>query len=282
MTANYNRIIELAESELLVVLPDDDMLYPDYLAKTLPVLEQQPATGVVHTAFDLIDQDGHVLERGRRVIGGRTALGVERGREFIERGMRSSGLACWTSCLFRRAAIAAAGGFRDEDEPFGDGPLMMRIAVDWDIAWIAHSCVAVRTHEKSTSAFYAPLIGGKYEVDDTLPEMLLRQRMRFLDEARFSAGRRAEYRSIARSTYRRDTVGRLARQIGVRRGRVGTLAEIVKLGRRDVRMLFVPGMLKMFVSLVAGHFVELGRLGQLHEGLSQLKLTTHFRSRPQR
>jgi hypothetical protein len=159
---------------------------------------------------------------------------------------------------------------------------MMRIAVDWDIAWIAQSCVAVRMHEKSTTALSAPLVAGKYEVDDTLPETLLRQRLRFLNEARLSAERRAEYRSIAEYTYRREVVGRLARQIGVRQGRVGTLAELVRLARRDVKMLFVPGMVKLFVALVAGHFVEFERLDQLHEGLTQRKLIVHLRSRPER
>jgi hypothetical protein len=155
---------------------------------------------------------------------------------------------------------------------------MMRIAVDWDIAWIAQPCVAVRMHEKSTTAFHAPLVDGKYEVDDTLPETLLRQRLRFLDEARLSAGQEARYRSIAEYTYRREAVGRLARQIGVRRSRVGTLAELVRLAKRDVKMLFVPGMLKLFVALVVGHFVEFARLGQLEKRLTRM-LTGRLRVR---
>src|SRR5215510_10892507 len=55
MNPNYNRVIELATTEFLLVLPDDDLLYPDHLRATVEVLEHHPRVGVVHTAFDRID-----------------------------------------------------------------------------------------------------------------------------------------------------------------------------------------------------------------------------------
>jgi glycosyltransferase involved in cell wall biosynthesis len=265
MTANYNRIISLAQSEFLVVLPDDDILYPNYLAHAMSVLRETPSIGVAHTAFDLIDPRGNVIRRARRLVGSQQGIGLERGGELIERGMRSSGLACWTSCLFRTTAITAAGGARDEDEPFGDGPLIMRIALNWDIAWLAEPLVAVRVHEESVSASHASLSDGGYDPSDTLPETLLKQRIGFLDEAeaRLAPREVRRYRSLARESYRRETVGRLARQIGVRRGRIETLHELAKLVRKDGRTLLVPGMLKLLVSLLTGHFVALGKLDQL-------------------
>jgi hypothetical protein len=60
------------------------------------------------------------------------------------------------------------------------------------------------------------------------------------------------------------------------------LAELVRLGRRDVKVLFVPGIAKLFVALVAGRFVEFERLDQLHEGLTGRKLMVHLRARGER
>ena len=37
MFGNLNRVIELAKTEYVVVLPDDDLLYPDYLDTVLGV-----------------------------------------------------------------------------------------------------------------------------------------------------------------------------------------------------------------------------------------------------
>ena len=148
MTPNINRIIGLAETEFVNILPDDDVLYPTYLESVLAAFELHPEAGAVHTAFDLMDEDGKVLERGRRLVKGHARIGVERGADVIERSMRSGGIVSWTSCLFRARIIAAAGGLRVEDEPFADGPLMMRIAVESDIAWIAESLVCANTRRR--------------------------------------------------------------------------------------------------------------------------------------
>jgi glycosyltransferase involved in cell wall biosynthesis len=258
MTGNINRIIELADSEFLVILPDDDVLYSTFLEATLPFFTRYPKIGAVHTAFDLIDDAGNALERRRRLIQSKAAFGVEKGHELIARGMRTSGLACWTACLFRTNAIAAAGGLRLEDEPFADGPLVMRIATDWDIAWVANAHVAVRLHENAISAASSgAFVEGRYETDDTLPATLFEQRMRFLGEAKLPSDRLRHYRRLAMRTYRRDTIGRLTAQVGVGRSRTETLKHLIELSRADVRVLFVPGILKLAAALAAGRPVDL-------------------------
>ena len=44
MIANFNRVIERAATELVVLLPDDDLLYPDHLRRTVEVLAGQRAS----------------------------------------------------------------------------------------------------------------------------------------------------------------------------------------------------------------------------------------------
>jgi glycosyltransferase involved in cell wall biosynthesis len=256
MTPNINRIIALAETDFLVVLPDDDILYPNYLESALAVFDDNPAVGVVHTAFDLMDDEGNLLQQGWQLVDGHEPIGVEPGSDLIERSMRTSGLACWTSCLFRTNVIRDAGSLRADDEPFADGPLMMRIGVDWDVGWIADPLVAVRMHELAVSATAGSYSQGKYEPDITVAESLLRQRMRFLEEARLPAERVRHYRSIALETHRRHAIGLLWEQVGLRRSRGATLGELFSLGRSDPRMLLVPGMLKLLAALVVGRPIE--------------------------
>ena len=40
---NFNRIVELAETEFVVMLGDDDELQPDHLARTVDVLKSRPS-----------------------------------------------------------------------------------------------------------------------------------------------------------------------------------------------------------------------------------------------
>ena len=47
--ANYNRLIELAETEFIVLLSDDDQLHPDHLSLTLDALRHRPTVGMAHT-----------------------------------------------------------------------------------------------------------------------------------------------------------------------------------------------------------------------------------------
>ena len=252
MTNNLNRIIELTDTEFLIILPDDDLLYPDYLLSAVEVLKSNPGVGVVHTAFDLVDSNLQVIERGRKVLKTREPVAIERGRELIERGMRSSGIVCWSSALFRMSALTATHGLRVEEEPFADAPLMMRIGVDWDFACISRPLVAVRMHENASSAEFTTFTGKSYDPDDTIPESLFRQRISFLDAAELPASQDQRYRALAERTFRRDTIGRMTIEVGTTRSRSATLQELARLGRADIRILFVPGILKLGLALLAG------------------------------
>ena len=45
MIANFNRVIHHAETPFLVLLPDDDLLYPDYLRSVVDVLSNHASVG---------------------------------------------------------------------------------------------------------------------------------------------------------------------------------------------------------------------------------------------
>ena len=45
MIPNFNRVIELADGDAVVLLSDDDVLYPAYLSSVVPVLSSHPSVG---------------------------------------------------------------------------------------------------------------------------------------------------------------------------------------------------------------------------------------------
>lgn len=249
---NFNRVIELTETEFLVILPDDDILYPDYLRSTVEVLEARSSVGVVHTAFDLIDGSSQVVERGRMLVDVEGPLGIERGVDFLERSMRSPWTLCWSSALFRTKAIAGAGGLQPDDEPHRDFPLFMRISREWDYACLSKPLVAFRLHAAAATAALGSYTGTGYDLLDAQPQTLYRQRLRFLDEANVPPQLAERCRSTARRTLRSDRLLRIANRAGTGLPWTATLKELVDLIRADSRTLVLPATWKLCAAQLGG------------------------------
>jgi glycosyltransferase involved in cell wall biosynthesis len=143
--ANLNRLIELADTEFLVLLPDDDVLYPGHLAAIVELLERSDTLGLAHSAFDLIDAGSRVL-RHVKPWSSRTPVTIATRDVALEQLMTSPWGVCFSSVGYRTRAIRAAGGFRAAEEPFGDRQLWMRLALDWDFGYIATPLVGFRMH----------------------------------------------------------------------------------------------------------------------------------------
>ena len=112
---NFNRLIALAETEFLVLLPDDDVLYPGHLAAAVDVLERFDAVGVVHSAFEFIDAQSRVVQ-GVTPFTSRTPVKIDRHDRALEYLAVEDP---WGS-VSRRShiepkAILEAGGLREED-----------------------------------------------------------------------------------------------------------------------------------------------------------------------
>lgn len=182
---NINRLIELAETEFLVLLPDDDVLYPDHLATTVELLQRAESAGLVHTAFDLIDADSRTV---RRVRPQRSQFPefVERGDRVLERMMVSSWPIGFSSVAYRTEAIVAAGGLREDEEPFCDFQMWMRIALDWEFGYVDRPLAGFRVHAEQASARLegeSEAASGNDELALTQAQTRFRRRTDFLDGA---------------------------------------------------------------------------------------------------
>ena len=196
---NLNRLIGLADTEYLMLLPDDDVLYPGHLGAAVEVLERFPSVGLVHTAFDLIDRQSDVL-RSIHPLRSRSPLTIERHDLALERMMVSNWPICFSSVVYRTKAIVDAGGIRREDGPFGDLQLWMRMALDWDFGYIAKPFAGFRVHPETASRS----IGTQQGVTSDGRELILlhartrfHRRMSFLDGAGLETRRTQRLRALA-------------------------------------------------------------------------------------
>lgn len=198
--ANLNRLIGLADTEFLVLLPDDDLLYPGHLSACVELLQRSGTVGLTHTAFDVIDAQSRVFGT-MHPVATRSRTVIEPHRRALERLMVSSWPVCFPSVMYRTKAVVDAGGLRDEDGQFGDLQLWMRIAQKWDVGYVARPLAGFRSHPEAASS----TVGVRQGTDADRRELVLlhaqmrfERRMSFLHDAAIEPDRAASLRARAR------------------------------------------------------------------------------------
>ncbi len=100
LNAHYNLCYEGCETEYVCALPDDDRFAPDFLERTVPVLDANPRVGVVHSQVTVIDREGSVIAPAHDMTGlPRDA--IESGLDFIRASFDGSYRVHATTTLIR-------------------------------------------------------------------------------------------------------------------------------------------------------------------------------------
>jgi glycosyltransferase involved in cell wall biosynthesis len=140
---NWNRVVAMARAEYVKVLCDDDLLYPECLARQAAALDAHPSAGLVGSRRDIVDRDGRVVIRGRGLAG---MEGLVPGHRALKR-MLETGMTPWgepSVVLFRAEALRGAGPFRDEYATLVDVDMYARVLRDWDAVAIDDTLAAFR------------------------------------------------------------------------------------------------------------------------------------------
>lgn len=185
---NLNRCIELARGEYVCICHDDDVYAPRILEREVEMLSHNPTAGLVHTAVWVLTEEGRV----RRVHRVSDRDYVRPGRESFVTYLRSAHDIVFSTAMVRRSCYAAVGRF-DPRFILADGDMWHRIALDFDIAYIAEPLAGYRVHRESASRTMTPArwFGEYFEIFDKNIE-LARGRMPGI------AAREAELRTEAR------------------------------------------------------------------------------------
>jgi glycosyltransferase involved in cell wall biosynthesis len=151
LLGNFDDCLRRLDTEYSLILCDDDLLRPTFLEKTVGVLDAHPEAGVVHTSFSIIDMRGDVVEAETDWTYRLESDTVEARRDFLRESMKWGCRVCSSAALMRTSAIPASG-FEAADFPAIDFGLWLRMALEWDVAFVARPLAAYRIHGESQSA----------------------------------------------------------------------------------------------------------------------------------
>jgi hypothetical protein len=181
--ANFNLALAEVQSEFALVLGDDDRLLPGAMTRAVASLDRAPTAGFVHSAFETIDEHGALVDTATDWTKGLTADTLETGSEFIERTIP------WMARVFTHGVLLRHAAFPEVmwDPADGLSPdyfLWLRIALDWDVQYLAEPGAQRRVHVGGLSAGFGGIAGDDYEVDPEAALALRADKLRFISTLR--------------------------------------------------------------------------------------------------
>jgi glycosyltransferase involved in cell wall biosynthesis len=226
IVANFSRSLLGATTEYVLQLGDDDAMHPDLIATTVDALDRHPSAGIAHTRFDLVDDDGAIVQRDAdwTMDGGRPPL--ESGADFLRASMRYGCRVCSSTALLRRSAVPP-DAFRQEDFPPFDLGCWLRMAERWDVAFTPRALCRYRLHAESHSSGVADLGEDAYvkrlETVQSIHDVKLQHIA--------AAGGSRELTRLARQGRALDLLARVRHQTVPARPFVRTARELIRAAR---------------------------------------------------
>jgi glycosyltransferase involved in cell wall biosynthesis len=157
VAAARNRAAAAARADVIAFLDGDDVYEPDYLARMLQALEDDPSLGFVACDAQLF---GEGVRRPRLYS---EAYAIQ-GPVTLERVLTRQ-VNIFTAAVVRRSAFESAGGFDTNLRVAEDLDLWIRLlALGWKGAVVPVPLVRYRRREGSLSSSVRPLLAGSCAV----------------------------------------------------------------------------------------------------------------------
>jgi glycosyltransferase involved in cell wall biosynthesis len=250
LNTHYNLCYERCATEFVCTVPDDDRIEPDFLARTVAALDANPGAGLVHGQVHIVDRDGRVIVGAHDMTGLKVDT-VESGAEFIRRSMDGSYRIHATTTMIRTRALR--GVLLDHrDYPVTDFGHWLRVALAWDIAFLARPLASYRLHGGSYTSGAAEVTSGGYrqELDRVLKFREIK--LRFLGEHAGELQDVEDLRRRAERSFRRDLVSHAALVTGPDRRPLATVAALAERARLDPRIAVMPATWRLLATSVIG------------------------------
>lgn len=163
LVGNWNRCLELATGDPVLLFHQDDRMRPGFLAKSVAMLERYPEAGFVFSNVVTIDASG-------RESGGHwspqalpSADAYVPGGEVIRRLLAYGNFIPCQTVVVRAAAYSQAGWFDPRLGYTPDLDMWLRLASRWGAAYLADQLVEIRRHHGQESHRY---MGTTREIDE--------------------------------------------------------------------------------------------------------------------
>jgi hypothetical protein len=185
------------------VLGDDDRLLPGSVSRAVAALDAAPTAGFVHSPCETIDAQGVKLDVLMDRTNGLTTDTLESGAEFIARSMP------WGTRVFAQTALIRRTAYPDmlwdpADGLIADCFLWLRIAIDWDVMYLAEPGGQRRVHPDTLSSGFGELATADYLMEPAAAVALRDAKLHFIET---HEGRLDDPRSLRRAVthgFRRD------------------------------------------------------------------------------
>jgi len=144
-----NDLIKNANGKYISLIGTDDLYVPEKIAKQVAVLESDPSAGMVYTDTYLID------ENGRLKLGTLMSTLLKCPFEYAPSGdilneLQQMNFVHALSMLIRKSVYEEIGGY-DEDLPFEDYDMNLRIAKRYKVLFMEDILCLYRIHSQSFS-----------------------------------------------------------------------------------------------------------------------------------
>ena len=149
LVGNWNRCLELVQSEHVCLFHQDDIMLPANLAAKIEVLEQYPQVGLVYSNVFIIDVQGRTTANQWYYQTIPDEDFVQAGHNFFEQLIAANNIICCPSVIARKACYETLGGF-DPRLPFAtDWEMWLRIALFYQVGYLAEPLINYRQHEEN-------------------------------------------------------------------------------------------------------------------------------------
>jgi glycosyltransferase involved in cell wall biosynthesis len=202
LNSHFNRCYDTAATEYMFLIPDDDRMRPDALERTIPVLDENPTVGLVHGCADLVDGDGEIIAAGHH-MSGLEGSAIQTAESFVRSAIDRGYTVHASTALIRTKALERTR-LRHEDFPVTDVGLWMRVALSWDIAFLARTLAVVSIHSSAYTADGRGVTHDGYVQHVDVIEKLHEVKLRFLDREDHRFEDEDELRRLAHRARRRD------------------------------------------------------------------------------
>lgn len=250
LNEHFNLCFDRTDTEYLFVLPDDDRMEPDLLERTVAVLDENPRVGMVHGQANVVDSEGRLIAGGHGMTG-LDADTIERGADFIRATMDMSYRVHASTALIRTAALAGVR-LDERDYPVTDLGLWMRMALRWDIAYLARPLASYRIHAGAYSAGAADVTEGGYSETADRVAKSLEAKLRFIEEHGDALEDRRDLARRSRLRYRQELLAAAGRATVPERRLTSTARALSDCARRDARVAFQPAAWRLLAGGVLG------------------------------
>jgi glycosyl transferase family 2 len=247
--ANFNRGFADVRTDFALVLGDDDRLLPGALTRALAALDRAPRAGFVHSAFETIDEKGAIVETATDWTKGLTEDTLEPGAVFIERTIP------WMTRVFTHSVLIRHAAFPKVmwDPADGLSPdyfVWLRIALNWDVQYLAEPGAQRRVHRGTLSTGFGGVTGGDYLVEPDAALTLRAGKLRFIDTYASQLENPAALRRAAHRGSRRDLAA--FSRVAAGRSRAAGLRSLVHTVRLQPGVVADPWTWRAVAKVVVG------------------------------